>query len=63
MSDYFLKKKIDLVILCKLAMNLDEKQIPNAINKRNAHGKSIQQNFEDMYPFLPRNELNSNNLD
>jgi len=62
MSDYFFEKKIDLVILCELAMNPDEKQIPNAINKRNAHGKSIPTDFEDMYPFLPRNELNSNNL-
>ena len=50
------------MILCELAMNPDEKQIPNAINKRNAHGKSIPTDFEDMYPFLPRNELNSNNL-
>ena len=26
-------------------------------------GRSIPTEFEDMYPFLPRNELSSNNLD
>ena len=34
-----------------------------AINRRNDVGKSIPTEFEDMYPFLPREELSSNNLD
>ena len=50
-------------VICELIMNPDEEQIPKAINKRNAAGKSIPTDFEDMYPFLPRNELSSNNLD
>ena len=44
-------------------MNPNEEQIPKAINRRNDFGKSIPTEFEDMYPFLPRKELSSNNLD
>ena len=44
-------------------MNPDEEQIPKAINRRNSSGKSIPTEFEDMYPFLPRDELSSNYLD
>ena len=43
-------------------MNPDEEQIPKAINRRDKFGKSIPTEFEDMYPFLPRDELNSNQL-
>ncbi len=50
-------------IICELIMNPDEEQIPKAINRRNDLGKSIPTEFEDMYPFLPRKELSSNNLD
>lgn len=49
--------------ICELIMNPNEEQIPKAINRRNEMGKSIPTEFEDMYPFLPRDELNSNNLD
>ena len=50
-------------VICELIMNPNEEQIPKAINRRNDKGKSIPTEFEDMYPFLPREELNSNNLD
>ena len=50
-------------IICELIMNPSEEQIPKAINRRNETGKSIPTDFEDMYPFLPREELSSNNLD
>ena len=50
-------------VICELIMDPNEEQIPKAINKRNAAGKTIPTDFEDMYPFLPRNELSSNNLD
>tara|TARA_B110000211_G_C13994957_1_gene515786 strand:- start:337 stop:1260 length:924 start_codon:yes stop_codon:yes gene_type:complete len=50
-------------VICELIMNPDEEQIPKAINRRNSSGKSIPTEFEDMYPFLPREELSSNNLD
>jgi acetolactate synthase I/II/III large subunit len=50
-------------VICELMMNPNEEQIPKAINRRNDKGKSIPTEFEDMYPFLPREELNSNNLD
>ena len=41
-------------------MNPDEEQLPKAINKRDQNGKSVPTDFEDMYPFLPREEMNSN---
>ena len=50
-------------VICELMMNPDEEQIPKAINRRDKNGKSIPTEFEDMYPFLPREELNSNYLD
>ena len=49
--------------ICELVMDPNEEQIPKAINRRTADGKSIPTKFEDMYPFLPRNELSSNYLD
>ena len=66
---YYSVKKISKIlkdknsVICELIMNPDEEQIPKAINRRNASGKSIPTEFEDMYPFLPRDELSSNNLD
>ena len=53
----------DKAVICEIMMNPNEEQIPKAINRRNKLGKSIPTEFEDMYPFLPRDELNSNNLD
>ena len=49
-------------VICELIMNPNEEQIPKAINRRDISGKSIPTEFEDMYPFLPRDELNSNEL-
>ena len=46
--------------ICELMMNPNEEQIPKAINKRSANGKSIPTVFEDMYPFLSKSELTSN---
>ena len=50
-------------VICELIMSPDEEQIPKAINRRDSSGKSVPTEFEDMYPFLPRHELNSNYLD
>ncbi len=50
-------------IICELVMNPDEEQIPKAVNRRDSSGKSIPAKLEDMYPFLSRDELNSNNLE
>ena len=47
-------------IICEVVMDPNEEQIPKAINRRNKEGKSIPTDFEDMYPFLSRDELNSN---
>ena len=55
--------KTKKTIICELIMNPNEEQIPKAINRRNNLGKSIPTDFEDMYPFLSRDELNSNYLD
>ena len=49
--------------ICELIMNPNEEQIPKAVNRRNEHGISIPARLEDMYPFLSKDELNSNNLD
>ena len=49
--------------ICELLMDPDEEQIPKAINKRTPEGKSVPTKFEDMYPFLPKQELNSNNYE
>jgi len=49
--------------ICELIMDPDEEQIPKAINKRTPEGKSVPTKLEDMYPFLSKLELNSNNYD
>ena len=46
--------------ICELIMDPNEEQVPKAINKRTPEGKSVPTKFEDMYPFLSKQELNSN---
>ena len=64
-----LKNKVSKVlktkgpIICELIMNPNEEQIPKAVNRRNEDGISIPAKLEDMYPFLSKDELSSNNLD
>ena len=48
--------------ICELIMNPNEEQIPKAVNRRNEDGISIPAKLEDMYPFLSKDELSSNNL-
>ena len=55
--------KLKKSVICELIMNPDEEQIPKAVNRRDATGKTMPAKLEDMYPFLSRDELNSNNLD
>jgi acetolactate synthase-1/2/3 large subunit len=50
-------------VICEIMMNPNEEQIPKAINRRDKSGKSVPTEFEDMYPFLPRQELKNNYLD
>ena len=50
-------------VICELIMNPNEEQIPKAINRRDHNGRSVPTEFEDMYPFLERDELKSNYLD
>ena len=47
--------------ICELIMDPNEEHAPKAINKRTPEGKSVPTKFEDMYPFLSKQELNSNN--
>jgi acetolactate synthase-1/2/3 large subunit len=54
--------KINEPVICELILDSEQEQIPKAINKRTSDGKSIPTTFEDMYPFLPKNELKSNML-
>jgi acetolactate synthase-1/2/3 large subunit len=49
--------------ICELLMDPDEEQIPKAINKRTPDGKSVPTKLEDMYPFLPKEELYSNDYE
>ena len=46
--------------ICEIMMDPNEEQIPKAINRRDNNGKSVPTELEDMYPFLPKEELNSN---
>jgi len=54
--------KINEPVICELILDSEQEQMPKAINKRTSDGKSIPTTFEDMYPFLPKNELKSNIL-
>ena len=54
--------KINEPVICELILDSEQEQMPKAINKRTSDGKSIPTTFEDMYPFLPKNELKSNML-
>ena len=47
-------------IICELILDHNQEQMPKAINKRIGK-KSVPTKLEDMYPFLFKDELNSNN--
>ena len=46
--------------ICELIMDTDEEQIPKAINKRTPDGNIVPTKYKDMYPFLPRKEIENN---
>ena len=58
-----LKKKLKKIlnnnqpVICELIMDDEQEQMPKAINKRMPDGKSVPTKFEDMYPFLPFDEI------
>ena len=66
LSNKNLRQKLKKVIntkgnvICELVMDPDEEQIPKAINRRDENGKSVPTKFEDMYPFLSKDEIESN---
>lgn len=49
-------------IICELMLDHEQEQMPKAINKRMPDGKSVPTKFEDMYPFLPFDEIQENML-
>jgi len=49
-------------VICELIMDNEQEQMPKAINKRLPNGKSEATKFEDMYPFLPLDEIKKNML-
>ena len=49
-------------VICELFMDNEQEQMPKAINKRLPNGKSVATKFEDMYPFLPFDEVKKNML-
>ena len=44
-------------------MDNEQEQMPKAINRRNADGRSVPTTFEDMYPFLSKKELIKSSYD
>ncbi|MBH66791.1 MAG: acetolactate synthase [Rhodospirillaceae bacterium] len=59
------QKLIDILqqdgpIICELLINPEQPQIPKAINRKNSDGTTRATALEDMYPFLPENEIKSN---
>lgn len=55
---YILNSKKSSII--ELMIDPDQQHVPKAINKRTSDGKTIQSNFEDLYPFLSKEELKNN---
>ncbi len=49
-------------VVTEIMLDDEQEQMPKAINKRLPGGKVIATKFEDLYPFLPANELNENML-
>ena len=49
--------QIKSAVICELIMDHSQEQMPKAINKRLPNGKTIATVFEDMYPFLKKEEL------
>ena len=52
--------KVEKSIICELMIDNNQEQMPKAINKRTLEGKIVPTKYEDMYPFLSKEELNSN---
>ena len=48
--------------VCEVMLDHDQDQCPKAINRRNADGTTEPTVFEDMYPFLPKEELKKNQM-
>lgn len=63
-----LKNKIKKILsnnkplICELMLDNEQEQMPKAINRRLPDGKSVPTKFEDMYPFLPLDEIKENML-
>ena len=63
-----LKSKISRVLkgnkpaICELIIDHNQEQMPKAVNKRMLGGQVIPTKFEDMYPFLPVNEIKKSML-
>ena len=49
-------------VIIELMMDPEQPQIPKAINRRLPNGKTQPSNFEDLYPFLTKEELQENLL-
>tara|TARA_Y100000590_G_scaffold470704_1_gene668036 strand:+ start:12082 stop:13854 length:1773 start_codon:yes stop_codon:yes gene_type:complete len=57
-----LKKILSLkdAVITEIILDEEQEQMPKAINKRLPNGKVIATKFEDLYPFLPSDELKEN---
>lgn len=49
-------------VVCEIIMDPDQQQIPKVLNRRNPDGTMETVSIEDMYPYLPREELKENML-
>ena len=46
-------------VISELIIDPEQEQTPKAINKRAPNGKTVPTQFEDMYPFLDKNEISN----
>ena len=49
-------------IICELILDHNQEQMPKAVNKRLLGGRVVPTKYEDMYPFLPSEEIQKNML-
>ena len=47
-------------IVCEIIMDPDQQQIPKVLNSKNPDGTIVTKPIEDMYPYLPSEELKEN---
>ena len=47
-------------VVCEIMMDPDQQQMPKTLNSKNPDGTIVTRPIEDMYPYLPSEELKEN---